>query len=163
MWLATGLFSCSKNLVKDLALFQRTRKNIISDDSIIRLEKTLKQGQRKLPPHQVEVEAIQHKTTEIYHKIYFPDDTEEVIEINKDMSIQLIIFQAFLVESSTRAKDLVKTVVERLNLLSSQGFSIFVKIADKAISVPEGEFFFDFIRSLTEWIKKARPARDGRL
>ena len=78
MWLATGLFPCSKNLVKDLALFQRTRKNPISDDSISRLEKTLKQGQRKFPPHQMEVEAIQHKTTEIYHKIYFPDDTEEV-------------------------------------------------------------------------------------
>ena len=83
MWLATGLFPCSKNLVKDLALFQRTRKNPISDDSINRLEKTLKQGQRKYPPHQVEVEAIQHKTTEIYHKIYFPDDTEEVGTVSR--------------------------------------------------------------------------------
>ena len=85
MWLATGLFPCSKNLVKDLALFQRTRRNPISDDSINRLEKTLKQGQRKFPPHQVEVEAIQHKTTEIYHKIYFPDDTEEVQYQNKTL------------------------------------------------------------------------------
>ena len=84
MWLAPGLFPWSKNLVKDLALFQRTRKNPISDDSISRLEKTLKQGQRKFPPHQVEVEAIQHKTTEIYHKIYFPDDTEEVKYLPKN-------------------------------------------------------------------------------
>lgn len=91
------------------------------------------------------MEAIQHKTLEIFHKIYFPDDTED----------------AFLVESSTKARDLVKTVVARLGLLSGTGFSLFVKIADKAISVPEGEFFFDFIRSLTEWVAKARPARDG--
>ncbi len=30
------------------------------------------------------------------------------------------------------------------------------------ISVPEGDFFFDFVRHLTDWIKKARPVRDGR-
>jgi myosin-7 len=46
-------------------------------------------------------------------------------------------------------------------LRSPEGFSLFVKIADKVISVPEGDFFFDFVRHLTDWIKKARPTRDG--
>lgn len=27
--------------------------------------------------------------------------------------------------------------------------------------MPEGDFFFDFVRHLTDWIKKARPSRDG--
>ncbi len=31
------------------------------------------------------------------------------------------------------------------------------------ISVPEGDFFFDFVRHLTDWIKKARPAKDGKI
>ena len=63
LWLATGLFPPSKNLVKDLALFQvplphthllqRSHKNSVSADSVARLEKTLKAGQRKFPPHQV--------------------------------------------------------------------------------------------------------------
>ena len=30
------------------------------------------------------------------------------------------------------------------------------------ISVPEGDFFFDFVRHLTDWIKKARPSKDGK-
>ena len=28
--------------------------------------------------------------------------------------------------------------------------------------MPEGDFFFDFVRHLTDWIKKARPTRDGK-
>ena len=50
--------------------------------------------------------------------------------------------QAFEVDSSTRAKDFCQNIAQRLNLRSSEGFSLFVKIADKAISVPEGDFFF---------------------
>ena len=75
--------------------------------------------------------------------------------------IILLALQAFEVDSSTRAKDFCQSISQRLNLRSSEGFSLFVKIADKVISVPEGDFFFDFVRHLTDWIKKARPTRDG--
>ena len=64
-------------------------------------------------------------------------------------------------DSSTRAKDFCQSISQRLSLKSEEGFSLFVKIADKVISVPEEDFFFDFVRHLTDWIKKAKPTKDG--
>ncbi|KAL3848316.1 hypothetical protein ACJMK2_019184 [Sinanodonta woodiana] len=147
MWLCTGCFAPSTSLLKEVTLFLRSRtsKSAIIADCVHRLQKTLKNGMRKYPPHQVEVEAVQHKTTQILHKVYFPDDTDE----------------AFEVESSTKAKDFCQNIANKLRLKSAEGFSLFVKISDKVISVPEGDFFFDFVRHLTDWIRKARPTRDN--
>ncbi|XP_034024425.1 unconventional myosin-VIIa-like [Thalassophryne amazonica] len=146
LWLCTGLFPPSNVLLPHVQRFLQSKKHHpLSVDCMQRLHKALRNGSRKYPPHLVEVEAIQHKTTQIFHKVYFPDDTDE----------------AFEVESSTKAKDFCQNISTRLLLKTSEGFSLFVKISDKVISVPEGDFFFDFVRHLTEWIKKSRPAKDG--
>ncbi|KAF3693356.1 Unconventional myosin-VIIa [Channa argus] len=146
LWLCTGLCPPSNMLLPHIQRFLQSKKHHpLSGDCMQRLHKALRNGSRKYPPHLVEVEAIQHKTTQIFHKVYFPDDTDE----------------AFEVESSTKAKDFCQNISTRLLLKSSEGFSLFVKISDKVISVPEGDFFFDFVRHLTDWIKKSRPAKDG--
>ncbi|XP_063162023.1 unconventional myosin-VIIa isoform X2 [Candoia aspera] len=146
LWLCTGLFAPSNVLLLHVQRFVQSRKHHpLATDCLQRLQKALRNGSRKYPPHLVEVEAIQHKTTQIFHKVYFPDDTDE----------------AFEVESSTKAKDFCQGISKRLLLKSSEGFSLFIKISDKVISVPEGDFFFDFVRHLTDWIKKVRPAKDG--
>ena len=72
-----------------------------------------------------------------------------------------VLFQAFEVESSTKAKDFCLNIANRLRLKNADGFSLFVKIADKVISVPENDFFFDFVRHLTDWLKRAKPTKDG--
>ncbi|XP_075968108.1 myosin VIIAa [Anarhichas minor] len=146
LWLCTGLFPPSNMLLPHIQRFLQSKKHHpLSGDCMQRLHKALRNGSRKYPPHLVEVEAIQHKTTQIFHKVYFPDDTDE----------------AFEVESSTKAKDFCQNISTRLLLKSPEGFSLFVKISDKVISVPEGDFFFDFVRHLTDWIKKSRPAKEG--
>ncbi|KAJ8347801.1 hypothetical protein SKAU_G00263900 [Synaphobranchus kaupii] len=146
LWLCTGLFPPSTVLLPHVQRFLQSKKHHpLAPDCMQRLHKALRNGSRKYPPHIVEVEAIQLKTTQIFHKVFFPDDTDEVFEV----------------ESSTKAKDFILRISSRLLLQSSEGFSLFVKISDKVISVPEGDFFFDFVRHLTDWIKKARPAKDG--
>lgn len=145
MWLATGTFSCTQLVLKELNQFLKTHIHPVAQDSLQRLQKTLRNGNRKYPPHQVEVEAIQHKSTQIFHKVYFPDDSDE----------------AFQVDSSMRSSDFCENIAKRLGLIFSEGFCLFIKIWDKVFSVPQNDFFFDYIRELTEWMKRARPSRTG--
>ncbi|KAL4715151.1 hypothetical protein ACJJTC_012198 [Scirpophaga incertulas] len=145
MWLATGVFSCGQVLHKELIEFLKTRPHPIAKDCLKRVFKIQKSGPRMYAPYVVEVEAIQHRSMQIYHKVYFPDDTDE----------------AFEVDSSTKAKDLCEQITGRLNLKNSDGFSLFVKIADKVFSVPENYYFFDFVYELVEWMKQSRPVQGG--
>uniref|UniRef100_A0A671U7F1 Myosin VIIAa n=1 Tax=Sparus aurata TaxID=8175 RepID=A0A671U7F1_SPAAU len=134
LWLCTGLYPPSNVLLPHIQRFLQSKKHHpLSGDCMQRLHKSLRNGSRKYPPHLVEVEAIQHKTTQIFHKVYFPDDTDEV-------------------ESSTKAKDFCQNISTRLLLKSPEGFSLFVKISDKV----SGQRLF--IRFKTNWLKLNKPA-----
>ncbi|CAH2104913.1 unnamed protein product [Euphydryas editha] len=145
MWLATGNFACGQVLLKEVVEFLKTRPHPIAKDCLKRIFKIQRGGPRIYAPYVVEVEAIQHRSMQIYHKVYFPDDTDE----------------AFEVDSSTKARELCEQITGRLNLKNSDGFSLFVKIVDKVFSVPENYYFFDFIHELVDWMKQTRPGRGG--
>lgn len=142
MYLITGLYTPSDKLCGELQKFLKSRTHPFVEHCLKRLQKAQKVGPRKFPPYTIEVEAIQHKSMEIFHKIYFPDDTDE----------------AFEVDSMTRALDLCKTIGTRLELKSTDGFSLFVAIADKVFSIPQGQFFYDFLNELIQWIRQTKPS-----
>jgi len=50
-------------------------------------------------------------------------------------NLMSVFVKAFEVESSTRAKDFCQNISNKLALKSAEGFSLFVKIADKGKSI----------------------------
>ncbi|KAL3989236.1 Myosin head (motor domain) family protein [Acanthocheilonema viteae] len=136
MWLCTGIFPPSQSLLKEVELFLRTRQHSLALHSLIRLRRIQRSGRRKFPPHDVEVEAVRQRTVQIFHKAFFPDNSDEIIEV----------------DSTTKARDFCHRIATRLGLNSVDGFALFVKVNSKVISIPDNEFFFDFLRQLFEWM-----------
>ncbi|XP_051874537.1 unconventional myosin-VIIa-like [Pristis pectinata] len=146
LWLCTGLFPPSSPLFPHVKKFlESRRKERLSTECIQRLTNVKRCGARKNPPHVLEVEAIQCWSTKILHKIYFPNDTD----------------QAFEIYSSTKAKALCETITKHLGLGSPEGLSLFVQLEDKVISIPEGDFFFDYVRQVCDWARKERQVPEG--
>uniref|UniRef100_A0A8C3DMD3 Myosin VIIB n=1 Tax=Corvus moneduloides TaxID=1196302 RepID=A0A8C3DMD3_CORMO len=102
-------------------------------------------GCRKWAPHPVEVESILQNNTKISHKICFPNETE----------------QTFDVGTNTKIRTLCQNIASKLQLNSWEGFSLFVKIADKVISQNEADYFFDSLRQVTDWNRRNKPGKDG--
>uniref|UniRef100_A0A667ZSS2 Si:ch73-194h10.2 n=1 Tax=Myripristis murdjan TaxID=586833 RepID=A0A667ZSS2_9TELE len=145
LWLCCGLFPPSQSLLKHTQRFLETRRReTLASDCLQRLQGSLRMEPRKLPPHQVEVDAIQQNSTQIFHKIHFPNDSEEIFEV----------------ATSTRIRDLIRTIAKQLNLISAEGFSIFVKTPDKVLSLNDTDYFFDSLRQITDWSKKAKRVKD---
>ncbi|VDK73284.1 unnamed protein product [Litomosoides sigmodontis] len=136
LWLCTGLFPPSQSLFREVEMFLRTRQHPMAFHCLNRLLRIQRIGYRKFPPHDVEVEAVRQRTMQIFHKTFFPDNSDEIIEV----------------DSTAKARDFCYRIAARLGLNSVDGFALFVKVNSKVISIPDDEFFFDFLRQLYEWM-----------
>uniref|UniRef100_A0A8C4X8N6 Myosin VIIB n=1 Tax=Erpetoichthys calabaricus TaxID=27687 RepID=A0A8C4X8N6_ERPCA len=146
MWLCCGLFPPSSVLLKPTQRFlESRRREPLANDCLQRIQMVLRMGPRKFPPHKVEVDGIQQTSTQIFHKVHFPNDTEEIFEV----------------ASSTRIRDLCQTIAMKLKLTSAEGFSLFLKTPDKVLSLNEGDFFFDSLRQITDWTKKLKKVKEA--
>uniref|UniRef100_A0A8D3BUC9 Myosin VIIBa n=1 Tax=Scophthalmus maximus TaxID=52904 RepID=A0A8D3BUC9_SCOMX len=145
LWLCCGLFPPSQSLLKHTQRFlESRRREPLASDCLQRMRSSLRMEPRKLPPHQVEVDAIQQNSIQIFHKVHFPNDTEEIFEV----------------ATNTRIRDLIQNITTKLNLASADGFSIFVKTDDKVLSLNDADYFFDSLRQITDWSKKAKRVKD---
>ncbi|EHH22497.1 hypothetical protein EGK_05777, partial [Macaca mulatta] len=82
LWLCTGLFPPSKGLLPHAQKFIDTRRGkLLAPDCGRRIQRVLRTGPRKQPPHQVEVEAAEQNISRICHKVYLPNDTSEMLEV----------------------------------------------------------------------------------
>ncbi|XP_059711231.1 unconventional myosin-VIIb [Haemorhous mexicanus] len=146
LWLCTGLFPPSKSLLKHAQKFIETRqKETLAPGCRRRIQTVMRSGCRKWAPHPVEVEAILQNNTKISHKICFPNETELTFDVG----------------TNTKIQTLCQNIASKLQLRSWEGFSLFVKIADKVISQNEADYFFDSLRQVTDWNRRNRPGRDG--
>ncbi|KAG9343471.1 hypothetical protein JZ751_013637, partial [Albula glossodonta] len=146
LWLCCGLFPPSGALLRHTQRFLESRpREPLAADCLQRLHGMLRMSPRKLPPHQVEIDAIQQNSTQIFHKVHFPNDTEEIFEV----------------ATATKIRDLCHSIANKLMLVSPDGYSLFVKTPDKVVSLKDEDYFFDCLRQITDWSKKAKRVKEG--
>ncbi|KAM9459633.1 unconventional myosin-VIIb-like [Salvelinus alpinus] len=147
MWLCTGLFPPSQTLLRYTQRFLESRpREPLAADCLQRLQMLLSMEPRKLPPHQVEVDAIQQNSNQIFHKIHFPNDSTELFEVT----------------STTRIRDLVRNIAYKLILASADGYGLFIKTPNKVMSLEDQNYFFDSLRQSTDQPKKIKKVREAR-
>uniref|UniRef100_A0A8C7UL28 Myosin VIIBb n=1 Tax=Oncorhynchus mykiss TaxID=8022 RepID=A0A8C7UL28_ONCMY len=142
LWLCTGLFPPSQILLKYTQRFLESRPR----EPLAGSKAHCSEFGRKLPPHQVEVDAIQQDSNQIFHKVHFPNDRAELFEVT----------------STSRIRDLVRNIAYKLILASADGYSLFMKTPNKVVSLHDQNYFFDSLRETTDQPKKTKRAREAK-
>lgn len=154
---ATALSTTHGICCLDEILLNSSKINSLALISLTLLVVFCRSGSRKWAPHPVEVEAILQNNTKIAHKICFPNETEQVrtylffqatcilagayLKIFSALTYSsplcnksLVVLQTFDVGTNTKNRTLCQNIASKLQLSSWEGFSLFVKIADKVTS-----------------------------
>ncbi|KAM7378916.1 hypothetical protein PAMP_004505 [Pampus punctatissimus] len=146
MWLCSGLFPPSPNLMTHTQRFLISRpKDPLSAGCLQRVQGMLSKEPRKLPPHIAEVDAIQQNSTQIFHKIHLPNNTDDLCEVT----------------STTTIKDLCHIIASQLKLSSADGYGLSMKTPYKVVNLDEEKYFFDTLRQSSDTPKKAKKVKEG--
>ncbi|XP_072219091.1 unconventional myosin-VIIb-like [Leuresthes tenuis] len=145
IWLCTGLFPPSPNLRNHAQRFMESRpRETLSAECLQRMQEICCREPRKFPPYQAEVDAIQQNSTQIFYKVHFPNDTDDLFEVT----------------STTTVKDLRCSIASQLSLTSPEGYGLYVKTLQKMMSLDEQQYFFDNVRQPAEVPKKTKKGKE---
>ncbi|KAF3858548.1 hypothetical protein F7725_011749 [Dissostichus mawsoni] len=146
MWLCSGLFTPSRNLLGYTQRFLESRcREQLAPDCLQRLNGMRSKEPRNLPPHHVEVEAIQQNSTQIFHKIHFPNETSDIFEV----------------QSTTTIEDLCRSIAYQLKLTSADGYGLSLKTTNKMVNLQDQKYLFDSLRQTAEPSKKGKRVKEG--
>uniref|UniRef100_I3KQX6 Myosin VIIBb n=1 Tax=Oreochromis niloticus TaxID=8128 RepID=I3KQX6_ORENI len=117
MWLCSGLFPPSYDLLKYTQRFLESRPRYPLAALCLERLQEICRSPRNLPPHFVEVDAIQQNSPKIFQKVHFPDDTTDV--------------RTFEVTSTTTIADMCISIASQLILNSPEGYGLYLKTLTK--------------------------------
>ncbi|XP_077391764.1 unconventional myosin-VIIb-like [Festucalex cinctus] len=148
MWLCSGLFPPSPYLMRHAQRFLESRpREPLAAGCLQRLQRMRSKEPRKRPPPLVEVDAIQQNSTLIFHKIHFPNDTNDLFEVT----------------STTTIQELCCSITSQLKLSSPDGYGLYLKTPNKMLILTEQTYFFDSLREASELSKKGKKVREVNL
>nr|XP_061795835.1 unconventional myosin-VIIa-like [Nerophis lumbriciformis] len=148
MWLCSGLFPPSQDLMRHAERFLESRpREPLATGCLQRLKQMRSKEPRKRPPPLVEVDAIQQNSTQIFHKIHFPNDTNDIYEV----------------ASTTTIQELCYSIASQLKLSSPVGYGLYLKTPSKMLCLDEEEYFFDSLREASDISKKGKKVREVNL
>uniref|UniRef100_A0A3Q2UXX0 Unconventional myosin-VIIb-like n=1 Tax=Haplochromis burtoni TaxID=8153 RepID=A0A3Q2UXX0_HAPBU len=146
MWLCSGLFPPSWDLLKHTQCFLESRPRYpLAALCLERLQEICRSKPRNLPPHFVEVDAIQQNSPKIFQKVHFPDDTTDIVEVT----------------STTTIGDMCISIASQLILYSPEGYGLYLKTLTKVtVSMEEDKYFFDSLKITSDVPKKRKKGKE---
>ncbi|XP_065199418.1 unconventional myosin-VIIa-like isoform X2 [Sycon ciliatum] len=136
LWMATGLFACSKEFFEEANLFLKCRAahSKAALKCLQRLQLATRGSPRQYSPHQTELMAAQEGLAEMNCSVHFPD----------------LSHKKFAVTSRTKVRNLVEEVSQAFSVKRNE-FDVVLKQGDEVlVSLPEKQYIFDTLQEYTE-------------
>nr|VZI01217.1 unnamed protein product [Spirometra erinaceieuropaei] len=143
LWLASGVMIPSDRLLNKLICFLHRSSHTMAPQCYIRLHHTKSRGNRKKPPHPMELTAVRERKSKFSQKVVLPDGE------------CLVVF----LQSDTRGSDVVDEICLELGVGSKNDFAVYVELDGEKRCIEDEDFVLDCLHlTLPDmWHKSKRP------